>query len=128
MTDRPEPAFIGMYWTGAGLPFEARLVVPAADVPELRAGIIAAVEHSPSVATLRTALRAAADAHGLELEFSIDESGQGPIATATLHPSQVGPSEPVVTRPAGPTAPPRPTQAPEPAETPESPASPIASR
>lgn len=87
MTDSPEPAFIGMYWTGAGLPFEARLAVPATHLGGLRARIIAAVDHSHTVAALHGALLAAANLYSLELEFEVVVREGGGVAAARLYPS-----------------------------------------
>ena len=84
-TDR-EPAFVGMYWIGAGLPLEARLAVPTADVPALRARIIAAVEHSPSAAALQAALGIVAREHDLELDFEIADLGRGVVASVRMQP------------------------------------------
>ena len=73
-----------MYWIGAGLPLEARLVVPAADLSALRARIIAAVEHSPSAAALHAALGIVAREHGLELDFEIADLGRGVVASVRM--------------------------------------------
>lgn len=86
MTAEREPAFVGMYWIGAGLPLEARLAVPASDLPALRARIITAVEHSPSATALRAALAIAAEEHGLDLDFEIADLGRGVVASVRMQP------------------------------------------
>lgn len=86
MTSECEPAFVGMYWIGAGLPLEARLAVPAADVPALRSRVITAVEHSPSATALRAALAIAAQEHGLDLDFEIADLGRGVVASVRMQP------------------------------------------
>lgn len=86
MTTEREPAFVGMYWIGAGLPLEARLAVSGAELPALRARIITAVDRSSSAAMLREALAAAASEHGLELDFEIADLGRGVVASVRMQP------------------------------------------
>jgi len=81
-----EPAFVGMYWIGAGLPLEARLAVSGAELPVLRARIITAVERSSSAAVLHEALAVAASEHGLELDFEIADFGRGVVASVRMQP------------------------------------------
>ncbi len=78
---------MGMYWAGAGIPFEAQMLVPAEDLAGLRGMVIAAVDQSVSAATLEIALSAAAAAYGLRVDVQIADLGSGVVASASFAPA-----------------------------------------
>ncbi len=79
-----------MYWAGAGIPFEAQMLVPAEDLAGLRGMVIAAVGQSVSAATLEIALSAAAAAYGLRVDLQIADLGSGLVASASFAPVPEG--------------------------------------
>jgi len=83
---------MGMFWAGAGIPFEAQMLVPAEDLAGLRGMVISAVDQSVSAATLEIALSAAAAAYGLRVDVQIADLGSGLVASASFSPVPEGPS------------------------------------